>query len=222
MIQLFAHRGFVGPFIEDSSQQNIVQNSIASLKNAREFGFKGIEFDIWFLNQKLFLKHDEPQQSELENLPSFAEYLLFKNDFIYWLDFKNLDETNASAALKLIKEELDTSSIDMAKVYFAPFITDYKIAQKVFLEIRKIFGEKVNLVAVCEELKNEMQIKSLRDFLTKNNIKFLSIFHKLIDENLVKILADIKFFAWTVNDLKSLERLERLGVKNFATDKLTP
>jgi len=38
MIKLFAHRGFV--------ENNMKQNSIASLKNAVAKGFKAIEFDI--------------------------------------------------------------------------------------------------------------------------------------------------------------------------------
>ena len=214
MVRLFAHRGF--------ASDNISQNSIASLKNAYEFGFRAIEFDIWFLDKKLILKHDHPQENELKILPTFADYFIFKNDFSYWLDFKNLDEKNVSEALKLVKMNLDAAAIDMDKIYFAPFIVDYKIAIKIFTEIRKVFGEKAKLVVVCEELKNEEDKKNLRNFLTQNNIKFLSIFYKLIDEKFSKTFADIEIFAWTVNDLRSMKSLEQLGVKNFATDKITP
>jgi len=192
MVKLFAHRGFV--------KAGIAQNSIASLKQAHKSGFKAVEFDIWFLEGKLFLKHDHPKKNELKILPNLSDYFSYKNEFCYWLDFKNLDEKNAGAALKIVKKEIDEVSLDMDKIYFAPFITDYKIAKKVFEKILKIFGNKVQIVAVCEELKTAQDIKNLHDFLTKNKIKFLSIFHELIDKTFIKIFPKIEIFAWTVND----------------------
>lgn len=57
MIKIFAHRGF--------AQNNIKQNSIASLKNAFKNGFKAIEFDIWWLENQLFLSHDKPSKTSL-------------------------------------------------------------------------------------------------------------------------------------------------------------
>lgn len=218
MIRLFAHRGFA----KGSSQGNILQNSIASLNQAHKSGFKAIEFDIWFLEEKLFLSHDRPKKNALKTLPSLSDYFAYKNDFIYWMDFKNLDEKNADQVLKMVKDEIKKSGIKLDKIYFAPFITDYKIAKKVFEKIRKIFGNKVQIVAVCEKLKNAQDIKNLRDFLTKNKIKFLSIFHELVDGTFVKIFPEIEIFAWTVNDLKRVKELEKLGVKNFATDSIAP
>jgi len=214
MIKLFAHRGFV--------TENISQNSIASLKKAYEFDFRAIEFDIWFLNGKLILKHDKPSEVEINNLPSFSDYFCLKNEMIYWMDFKNLDEKNSEIVLKLVKKDLDKALINLDQVYFAPFITDYKVAEKVLLKIREIFGEKVNLIAVCEELSSVKDVEILRDFLTKNKIKFLSIFHKIIDQNFLKKFSDIEMFAWTVNDMERLRELENLGVRNFATDKIIP
>ena len=214
MIRLFAHRGL--------AKEKILQNTIASLNQAHKKGFKAIEFDIWFLAGELFLKHDRPKKSELKNLPKFCDYLQFKNYFHYWLDFKNLDEENSEAALKIVKKEIDEAGISIEQIYFAPFITDYKFAGKILAKIRKIFGKKAQLVAVCEELKNFEQIKFLREFLTKNEIKFLSISHQFLDQTFVKIFPDIKIFAWTVNDLQRLGELEVLGVKNFATDKILP
>jgi len=214
MTRLFAHRGF--------ASGNISQNSIASLKAAYENDFRGVEFDIWFLNSKLVLKHDMPQVSEINSLPQFADYFSYGNEIYYWLDFKNLDEKNAAETLALVKQQLDAARIDMNRIYFAPFITDYKIAERIFAEIRKVFGNSSQLIAVCEELENNKDAQNLHNFLLKNNVKFLSIFHKLIDENFAKLFADIKLFAWTVNDLPRLRELEKLGVTNFATDKITP
>ena len=214
MIRLFAHRGF--------ACGNILQNSIASLNEAKKNGFCNIEFDIWFLQGKLFLKHDLPKESELENLAKFRDYFIFKNEFCYWLDFKNLDEKNALEALHLVKKDLDEALINLDQIYFAPFITDYEIAGKVFAKIREVFGQKVNLVAVCEKIKSEEDVKILRDFLTQNKVWGLSIFHQLLDEEFIKDFSDVEIFAWTVNDLARLKELEKIGVSNFATDKITP
>lgn len=214
MIKLFAHRGFV--------LENVQQNSIESLNEAVKENFKAIEFDIWFLNGKLVLKHDQPKIDELANLPVLKNYFYLGNSLEYWMDFKNLDEKNAFEALTLAKVEIAAAKIDLNQIYFAPFITDYKKSAKVFAEIRRVFGDEANLVAVCEKIEKAEDVKNLQEFLAKNNIKFLSIFHKLLDENFVKNLNNIEFFAWTVNDLLRLSELEGLGIKNFATDKITP
>lgn len=214
MVRLFAHRGFV--------KKNIAQNSIESLNAAYLNNFNAIEFDIWFIEEKLFLNHDKPKKSELKNLPQLRDYFSFGNQFYYWLDFKNLDEKNIDRALVLIKKEISTSGLNLKQIYFAPFITDYKISQKILSKIKKYFGDKANLVAVCEELKNFDQIKLLKEFVSKSQIKFISINHNLLDKTMVKIFSDIEFFAWTVNDLEVLQNLENIGIKNFATDKITP
>lgn len=214
MVKLFAHRGF--------ALTKNQQNTITSLENAVAANFDAIEFDIWFCQKKLVLKHDKPQDYEIKDLALFHQYLSYGNKFKYWLDFKNLDEKNAVAALKLVKEKIDLAQINLDNIYFAPFITNYDEAEKIFYIIREIFNTNVNLVAVCEELKNQDEVISLRNFLTKNNIKYLSIFHKLLDQEFVKNFLDIEFFAWTVNDLTRIFELEKLGVKNFATDNITP
>ena len=214
MIKLFAHRGFA---IKKSDQ-----NTIASLKNAILANFKAIEFDIWFFEEKLVLKHDKPEINELNNLPLLKDYFIYGNDLDYWLDFKNLDEENVNLALSLVKKEIDLAKINLEKIYFAPFITDYEKSIKIFSAIRNLFGEKANLVAVCEELENSEDIKKLQEFLNNNKVKFLSIFHELLDQNFVKKLDKIEFFAWTVNDLARISELNKLGVRNFATDNITP
>ena len=68
MTKLFAHRGFV--------TESHLENSVASLKEAVAQGFSAIEFDLWFAARKLVLKHDKPQESEVEMLPTFDEYLI--------------------------------------------------------------------------------------------------------------------------------------------------
>jgi glycerophosphoryl diester phosphodiesterase len=206
-IKIFAHRGF--------SEKSIKQNSIESLKNAYNKGFVAIEFDIWFDKNELLIKHNSPKNDEI--LPRFSDFLRYKNHFYYWLDFKNLNQKNAILALKIADEEIRRKKIKLEKVFFAPFITDEKKSTQIYKKIREVFGDKVNVVAVCENLENP---KNYYDFLKKNNIKFLSIYHKIIDEKFIKIFSDIELFAWTINDSKRISELTKLGVKNFASDVL--
>jgi len=212
MVKIFAHRGFI--------ENNIPQNSIESLKNAYLKGFRAIEFDIWFLNDQLILKHDRPILTELNSLPKFRDYFLYQNQMEYWMDFKNLDESNVDKALELVKKDLENINLD--KVYFAPFITNYKIAAKIFEKISKVFGSKARLMAVCEKLENQDEVNNLYKFLKNNSIKNLSIFHKLIDKKFMELFLEIEIFAWTVNDKSDLEKLKNIGVKNFTSDAITP
>ena len=117
---------------------------------------------------------------------------------------------------------LEMSLINLDEVYFAPFITDYKITGKIFAKIKEVFGEKVNLMAFCKQLGSGEDVKVLRDFLTQNKVKYLSIFHQLLDEKFVADFKDVEIFAWTVNDFARLKELEKIGVRNFATDKIVP
>lgn len=213
-MRLFAHRGFV--------TESHSENSVASLKEAVSQGFKAIEFDIWYVDEKLVLKHDHPKENELYNLPQFEEYLVYKNDLFYWLDFKNLDEENCAKALMIAKNKIDKSDIGLDHFYFAPYVTDLQKAQKIYAVIRNIFGFKAKIVAVCENLKSEKDAQDLRRALEDNNIKCLSIFHQLLSKNSLQIFSGIEIFAWTVNDLQRLTDLDSLGAANCATDKITP
>lgn len=209
MVRLFAHRGFW--------QENNSQNSLKSLKAAYEKDFRAIEFDIWFIEGELLLKHEAPKPQEV--LPFFRDYLKFGNELNYWLDFKNLNEANAAEVFELVKISLQEAQINLNKVYFVPFIPNYKIAEKVLEKAREVFGKKIQFGAVCEKHEN---FENVISFLEKNSVKCLSIFHQLLNKNSLKDLANIEIFAWTVNDKKRLLELEALGVQNFATDKITP
>ncbi len=213
MVRLFAHRGF--------ALNGIAENSVESLKKAYENDFRAMEFDIWFLDGKLLLKHDRPKKSEIKYLPVLRDYFFYKNEIFYWMDFKNLNEKNAAAALKMVKKEVEKAGIELERIYFAPFTSNYKKAAKIFTEIRKVFGEKAQVVAVCMKIIGRNYKQKLRNFLDKNSIKFLSVYHTLIDENFMKVFNSIEIFAWTVNNLKRLQRLENTGVRNFTTDKIT-
>jgi glycerophosphoryl diester phosphodiesterase len=208
MIKLFAHRGFV--------ENNMKQNSIASLKNAVAKGFKGVEFDIWWLDGEFLIKHDKPNEKEKFLLPRLQDYLCFGNDLEYWFDFKNLDQNNIDEALKKLNDDLVLKKIDLAKIFLAPYITDYKLTSIISSKFRKFFSQKIKFVGVCDH-KNWRQ--EVVDMIDLELIDFISINHDLIDADFLKKISPTKLLAWTVNDIKRINDLYLLGVDKFATDK---
>lgn len=210
MIKIFAHRGYL---IQNNSQNLLPENSLASLKNAVNNNFSAIEFDIWFVDNQLILSHDYPHGQQKNNL--FKDFLLYKNQLEYWLDFKNIDLQNVDKVLNLIKKDLTQAQIDLAKVYFVPYIVDYNLAQKILEKIRIFFGEQVLFSAVCDQIK---QIDNLKNFVEKNNLKFISIDHKLISDEVIKKFGNCQLMAWTVNDANQMKILIAKGVKIFASD----
>ena len=206
MIKIFAHRGFV--------DGDIKENSFASLVSAYKNNFCGIEFDVWLVNSELVVNHDEPTNS---NYTKFSEYLYFKNDLEYWIDFKNLNNETIDNILDLLQDAVLQAKIDINKIFFAPFITDLKYAIPLYQKIRNYFAD-AKIMAVCEKIeKNELS--SYCEDLQKNNIKYLSINYTNIDSDFMNIFRNITIFAWTVNEEKILKYLSDLGVKNFASDK---
>jgi hypothetical protein len=235
IINLFAHRGLV---LKDKDNKKSIayENSISSLHQAYNFGFRNIEFDIWYCGNidKLILKHNQPTKRELNayldlsdnfkkaKLPQFADYLEFGSKMVYWCDFKNIDKNNVNNALAMLKADIVKKNINFSNFYFAPFITEYKLAGEICQDFRKIFGEKINFVAVCENFETYLAKESLKNFLIDQKIKFLSINHKLIDCELLDFLPEVEFFAWTVNDKNRIIELSKMGVRNFATDEILP
>ena len=211
MIKLFSHRGYF--------QKGAKQNSLDALNQAFDLDYHGIEFDIWYLNDELVLVHDKPSEQEIPKLNRFADFLYYENQIDYWLDFKNLNLDNAKSALAKVKKDLDKYKISLNHIYFAPYITDYKIASEIFGVARSVFGPKARLVLVCD---HEKQIDDINQIIKQDKVRHLSINYKLITTDLIKHLDGITLFAWTVNQLMDLERLSDLGVKNFATDKIMP
>ncbi len=209
-INLFAHRGFWHEYNE--------QNTISSLKNAHENNFDGVEFDLWFCeNRGLLLSHDEVKEDEI--LPNFRKFLQFGNDFKYWIDFKNVNLSNAKKIFEIVKKDVEAAKIDFKNIFIAPFITNYVLANEVLKIAKEVFKKDLNFAAVIE---NEEEKDELINFAQNENIKFLSISHKLIDEKLIKKLKNVEIFVWTVNDLDRIFYLEKIGIKNFITDKITP
>jgi glycerophosphoryl diester phosphodiesterase len=211
-LKIFAHRGLIS--------KDIKENSLQAFNNAYKSGFKAIELDIWYLENQLILTHDKPK--DLKNLDKLEDlFLKFKNNIEYWLDFKNLDDKNCNFALRNLKTIIDKYKINLQNLYFTPFITDFDKANNIYNMIRKYFGKNVQIVAVAEILPPE-NYKKYYTKLKENNIFGLSVEYKNINQNFRDVFCDIKIFAWTVNDKKSAKLLNKIGIENITSDKLTP
>lgn len=200
---IFAHRGLV--------TKNSPQNSIASLEEAHKAGFLGIEFDLWFVDGEILIKHDHPEKNE--KLPSLREYFRFKNDLFYWLDFKNLNKDNVEAAFEFVLIEAELAGIERDRMFLIPFETNYELAGYFFDKAKEVFGDFVQFGAVCES-----DISALEKLCATKKVKFLSVFHGLIDDSFLRKFSTQKIFAWTIKDKKTFEKLRDLGVENFASD----
>ena len=135
----------------------------------------------------------------------------------YWFDFKNIDQNNIDDVLKKLKADLILKEIDLNKVFFAPYITDYTMAIKIALKFRNFFSPKINFVGVCD---NQSGLQEVIDMIEMELIDFVSIDHLLINSELLKKIKPSKLLAWTVNDIKQINDFYMLGVDKFATDKV--
>jgi glycerophosphoryl diester phosphodiesterase len=210
--KMVSHRGLVSK----KSQQN----KVLAFKNAYDRGLRAIEFDIWYLKTKLVLHHNRPKN--INNLDQIDDlFLSLKNKVEYWIDFKNLNLKNCDLAMTKLKEAINNNKIKLNNLYFAPFITDLCKAKSIYELIKIHFGNRVNIVAVVEELLPENYQKFYKD-LKDLNIKILSIQYQNINQKFINVFLGIKIFAWTVNDQKIADFLTKIGVKNIVSDVLIP
>ncbi len=215
MVKIYSHRGYV----EGASE--IEQNTIASLHNAYKNNFRKIEFDLWFLEGNFFLNHDQPHDDHLEKLPSLSDYFFYGNEMQYWLDFKNMNEGNVEAAAIELQKAIKLHEIALENIIFAPLIFDFNQAQPVHEKLKNILGKNIQIAAV-QKILTPADSENYYKILKKNGVKFLSIFHELIDQKFSELFCDIKLLAWTVNDKKRMQELAQLGVYAIASDKIIP
>lgn len=233
MNKLFAHRGY--------NKGLTTENSIASLEEAVKNSFTAIEFDIWFFNSHLVIKHDKPKLQELSLLPKLRQYLKYGNILDYWCDFKNINEKNARIVAKTTKELVSDCQILPAKIFFTPYLPCNNISQhqeyrKIFAEIRQEIlleplpnkalensNKRFSLVAVIDDMPNDTKEQSkIFDFINSENFDYCSIDHRLINKELLKNIEAKKILAWTVNNFNDLARIRALGVVNFTSDTISP
>src|SRR5690554_5375925 len=80
----WSHRGY--------AKSEAKENTIEAIEKAIQFGFKGIEIDLWYKEGAFYVTHDENYNDSLLQLEKvFAKF----PDALFWLDLKNLNYKNA-------------------------------------------------------------------------------------------------------------------------------
>jgi len=212
MTLIYSHRGYNNKIFSD--------NSIQSLDLAYKKGYRAIEFDVWLIKNELILSHDKPNIKSLINLARFSDYFKYKNEFQYWIDFKNINKDNAHRIMNEIKRVIKKNRVSSKNILFAPYITNLSKAVEIYQIIHNYFP-RANIAAVCDHIDKGNLLKYY-NALKENKIKSLSINHKIIDKEFMNIYSQINIFAWTVNNKNILNRLRKLGIKNFASDNILP
>lgn len=217
MVKVFAHRGFA-----DKKDQ---QNTIFAIDNACKMGFDGVEVDIHYLNGSLLMTHDQVPKGHEKNLNNFDQFLKHQNKILYWLDFKNLqglDNADLSKAIIKVKLDIQNNKCNLENFYFAPYVTDYKVAQRIFNKINEVFSYEAQLIFVVDDIKKN-DIQELSQFLTKMRIKNISIKYNLINKEFTSIFHDKNLFAWTINEVViANELIAKYKIANFTTDNILP
>ena len=84
--------------------QKVWQHKVNSIEKLKNCSFTGIELDIVYLaNKNVFDVYHPPKKSQNLHLKNYLKTLP-KNTKHLWLDFKNLNNTNAEKSIKLLSK----------------------------------------------------------------------------------------------------------------------
>lgn len=210
-MKIFSHRGL--------RNGQIKENSLKAFKQAYEKNLRAFEVDIWYLENELFLTHDKPQ--DLNNLNKLEElFSEFQNEVSYWLDFKNLTEKNCKEVCQKMQKIMQNFGLNSKQLYFAPYINNLENGDKIYPIIKEIFGNEVQILAIIEKI----DAASYQDYYQKfkaAGLYGISIHYSNLNGEFRKFFSDVPIFAWTVNEQKIAQSLEKLGIENLTSDYLT-
>jgi hypothetical protein len=207
---LWAHRGFhsVAP-----------ENSVASVRAAVAKGFCGAEIDVqWFSQRGLVVAHDEVDENDLlPNALTLAQLLdsLPQAPSFLWLDFKNLDIANASAAAAHLDSLIahhhfahrfvveSVSSVPLRILWWhAPDVIPAYWIKRPALLLRRGPLYDARIAAAVGLL----------------GLPALSVPQEMLTHHLTSLFGRLALFTWTCNSLDEIERARSLGARVVLTD----
>ncbi|MDI6592090.1 MAG: glycerophosphodiester phosphodiesterase family protein [Patescibacteria group bacterium] len=217
MIKVLGHRGCAG--LEP-------ENTIRAFKRALDLGVDLIEFDVRMTkDKKLVVIHDE-KLDRTTNGKGFVRDFAFE-------EIKKLDAGKGEKipsfeeTLNLLKSEKPIIVIEIKE----PQITEkiLKIIKKENLENKVlIVSFWHNILNKIKEIEPEIKTGAILAGRPMNLVstakaaksKLLCLRHEFIDEELVKNChrKGIEINAWTVNELKDIERMIKLGIDIISSD----
>lgn len=189
------------------------------LKYAFENDFCGVEVDTTFsADRGLIASYNEPNDINAEKLKD----LVTNNKGIkyWWLDFKNLNYSNANEASQLLES---LSVIDKKNVFL---IESHNLIGLWFLKLEFENIYKVYWLAKGPNKNSQIHWSTplyyLRSVIANIvlNPDFISMFYYQVGQNDFLWVGTRHKFAFTVNDIYEYERLIQLGVHVVLTDNL--
>ena len=218
---IIGHRGAKGHAIE---------NTLTSIQKAIELGVDGVEIDIFrCLSGELVVFHDKSVEkltdgrgfieqltldsikklniSGLEKIPTLNEVLdLVNGEIILNIELKGLNTSFLTH--QLLNSYFNLTNWEPEKIIISSFNWNelrafYQLNKKVRIAILTK-GDPIEAIPIAKEL-NAFSINPNYVFLTKLNAA------KIKNEN-------ISIYTWTVNQIKDINRVKRIGVDGIITD----
>jgi Glycerophosphoryl diester phosphodiesterase family len=206
---MWAHRGYhvVAP-----------ENSIASVRAAIEKGFCGAEIDVqWFPDRGLVIAHDEIDENDilpnaltlsqlLDSLPRAPQYL--------WLDFKNLDRSNASAAAAHI------DSLIVRHAFAKRFVVESVHA----IPLRLLWWHAPQVIPAywinrpAQGWKGPLHDAQIAAAIGLLGLPALSVPREMLTGHFVSLFGRLALFTWTCNSPGEIKRVRSLGARVVLTD----
>ena len=212
---IWSHRGY--------RQEGAAENTVASLKAAYLKGYKGVELDLWYLDGNLRLHHNKPKRFSFSKLPLLRKYLkTYKHKLRYWFDLKNINEKNCDSIFSILKRELDKWQIPYEQVSLVPYNSNWLEIIPCLNKAKELFpGINVGVYMDKESIES-YDMKQMKELLVQNSIALLSFDYETINQELINFFENCTNYAWTVNSEEEIQRLQKLGITNFCTDKILP
>ncbi|MBA2684123.1 MAG: glycerophosphodiester phosphodiesterase [Gemmatimonadaceae bacterium] len=206
---LWAHRGY---------HATAQENSVASVTAAVTKGFCGAEIDVqWFSDRGLVVAHDEVEEGDilpnaltlaqlLDSLPQPPQYL--------WLDFKNLDASNAAAAAA----HLDSL---IAKHHFANRFVVESVSS---VPLRLLWWHAPRVIPAYwinrppHGWKGPLHDAQIAAAIGLLGLPALSIPKEMLTDHLTSLFGHLSLFTWTCDTREEIEHARAHGATVVLTD----
>lgn len=222
---IVAHRGFW-----NCEEAGYAKNSVAALRCAQEAGFWGSEFDVNMTSDgELIVYHDSDVDGmRIEDHPyaAFKDFKIANGETIPTLD-QYLEQGSRYPETMLVYE-LKPHSCEEVEARFVD-ITIRKLKEHDLLDPERVMFISFSLF-ICEKLAQELPEFTVQ-FLgsSKNPAELAKKGINGVDYNHMVFTINKKWYrlarmnnmsvnAWTVNKVKDIRRMLRLGVDQLTTD----